>query len=364
VVAISSGEGRSALIDARLLGMAEKAAIPVGALIVSVALFSIFLLFFGKSPIEYFSLVWRGGFGTAFSFQNTLQRAAPIILTGLAFAMTAQIGLTMIGAEGALVLGGFAAAAIAIPLVQAELPPALVMPMMLLAGMAAGGGWVALTGWLRHARGVNETISSLLLTYIAIAIMNFFVEGALRDPASANKPSTMPIGKEYMVGNIPGTDVHWGFAFGVGLAILLYLLMSRTTFGFAARVMGGNPRAALAQGLPVGTLVLACSAIAGACAGLAGYFEVAAIHGQANASLVARYGFTGILVSFLARHNPLAVVPVAILFGSIAASGGLIQRRMDMPDATALVLQGIIFVVLLASETLQGRFAIFRANGK
>ena len=202
--------------------MAEKAAIPVGALIVSVALFSIFLLFFGKSPIEYFSLVWRGGFGTAFSFQNTLQRAAPIILTGLAFAMTAQIGLTMIGAEGALVLGGFAAAAIAIPLVQAQLPPAFVMPVMLLAGMAAGGGWVALTGWLRHARGVNETISSLLLTYIAIAIMNFFVEGALRDPASANKPSTMPIGKEYMVGNIPGTDVHWGFAFGVGLAILLY----------------------------------------------------------------------------------------------------------------------------------------------
>ena len=128
--------------------------------------------------------------------------------------------------------------------------------------------------------------------------------------------------------------------------------MSRTTFGFAARVTGGNPRAALAQGLPVGKLIVACSAIAGACAGLAGYFEVAAIHGQANASLVAGYGFTGILVSFLARHNPLVIVPVAIMFGAIEASGGLIQRRMDMPDATALVLQGIIFVVLLASETL------------
>jgi general nucleoside transport system permease protein len=194
--------------------------------------------------------------------------------------------------------------------------------------------------------------------------MNFFVEGLLRDPASANKPSTMPIGKDYMVGSIPGTDVHWGLAAGIVLAILLQILMSRTTFGFAARVTGGNPRAALAQGLPVGTLIVACAAIAGACAGLAGFYEVAAIHGQANASLVAGYGFTGILVSFLARHKPLVIVPVAIMFGAIEASGGLIQRRMDMPDATILVLQGIIFVVLLASETMVGRLSIFQPRSE
>jgi simple sugar transport system permease protein len=226
---------------------------------------------------------------------------------------------------------------------------------MVLAAMAVGGAWTALAGWLRHARGVNETISTLLLTYIATAIAFFFIEGALRDPASANRPSTMPIGADYMVGRIPGTDIHWGLAAGVVLCVLLWLLMSRTTFGFAARVTGGNPRAALAQGLPVGRLIVACAAIAGACAGLAGFFEVAAIHGQANAALAAGYGFTGILVAFLARQNPLAIIPVAILFGAIDASGGLIQRRMGLPDATALVLQGLIFVVLLASDTLQGR---------
>lgn len=346
--------------SARIRAAAENVVIPLGALIASGILFSVFLIFLGKSPVEFFSLLWRGGFGTSFSFQNTLQRAAPLILCGLAFAIPAQIGLTMIGAEGALVLGGFAAAAIAIPLVSGEAPVFLTMIAMAAAAMLAGGGWNAIAGWLRHARGVNETISTLLLTYIAIAIMNFFVEGLLRDPGSANKPSTMPIGKEYMVGSIPGMDVHWGLVAGIVLAVILQLLMSRTTFGFAARVTGGNPRAALAQGLPVGKLIVACSAIAGACAGLAGYYEVAAIHGQANASLVAGYGFTGILVSFLARHNPVFVVPVAVMFGSIEASGGLIQRRMDMPDATALVLQGIIFVVLLASETLNGRFAIFQ----
>ena len=303
-------------------------------------------------------LVWRGGFGTAFSFQNTLQRAAPLILTALAMAIPARIGLIMIGGEGALVLSGFAAAAIALPLIG-RAPSFVLLPIMALAAITVGALWVGLAGYLRHKRGVNETISSLLLTYIAIAIMNFFVEGVLRDPGSANKPSTFPIGDANMIGAIPGTDVHWGLAAGIVLAIALYVLMARTTFGFAARITGGNPRAALAQGLPVGKLIVACSMIAGACAGVAGFFEVAAIHGRANASLAAGYGFTGILVAFLARHNPLAIIPVAIMFGGIAASGGLIQRRMGLPDATVLVLQGFIFVILLVSETLYGRFKIF-----
>jgi simple sugar transport system permease protein len=334
---------------------AEAIIIPVVALLVSALLFALFLLFLGKSPITFYQLIWTGGFGSSFSFQNTLSRAAPLILTGLAFAIPARIGLTMIGGEGALVLGGFSSAAIAIPLVTHAVPPILTLPIMAIFGMAAGAFWLGLTGWLRHYRGVNETIASLLLSYIAIAIMNFFVEGILRDPSSANKPSTMPIGDTYRIGPMPGTDVHWGLAAGIILAILLHLLMTRTTFGFAARMTGGNPRAAKAQGLPVGFLLVTCCAIAGACAGLAGFYEVAAIHGQANASLVAGYGFTGILVAFLARQVPLAVIPVAVLFGALAAAGGIIQRRMGLPDATVQVLQGLIFVVLLTSDTFYGR---------
>ena len=344
----------------KLLRFAEGLVVPAGALLASALLFSVFLLLIGKDPLQFWTLVWTGGFGSSFSIQNSLQRAAPLILTGLAFAVPARIGVTMIGGEGALVLGGFAAAAIAIPLVSGGVPPLVTLPLMALAGVVAGGLWVGFTGWLKYARGVNETIASLLMSYIAIAIMNFFVEGALRDPASANKPSTMPIGDAYRVGAIPGTEVHWGLAAGIVLAVALWVLMSRTTFGFAARMTGGNLRAAQAQGLPVGWLMVVCCMIAGACAGLAGFFEVAAIHGQANASLVAGYGFTGILVAFLARQNPLAVVPVAILFGALAAAGGVIQRRMGMPDATIFVLQGMLFVVLLVSDTFYGRFKLFQ----
>jgi simple sugar transport system permease protein len=343
----------------RLRVQSEYVVIPLLAIAVASALFALFLLAIGKSPADFIAYVWRGGFGTAFSFQNTLQRSAPLILTALAVAIPARIGLIMIGGEGALVLGGFAAAALAIPMIGV-VAPILTLILMAIFAMMVGGFWVGIAGFLRYARGVNETISSLLLTYIGIAIMNFFVEGALRDLSNPNKPSTKPLGDAYMVGKIPGTDVHWGFAAGVLLCILLYLLIERTTFGFAARVTGGNFRAALAQGLPVGKLIVACSAIAGASAGLAGFFEVAAIQGRANASLAAGYGFTGILVSFLARHNPLVIPPVAILFGGIVAAGGLVQRRMGLPDATVQVLEGLIFVILLTSETLYGRFSIFK----
>jgi ABC-type uncharacterized transport system permease subunit len=192
--------------------------------------------------------------------------------------------------------------------------------------------------------------------------MNFYVEGALRDPGNPNKPSTPSIGEANMVGTIPGLDVHWGLAVAVVLAIAVWVLMNRTKFGFAARITGGNVRAARAQGLPVGKLIVVSCGLAGACAGLAGYFEVAAIQGRANASLAAGYGFAGILVAFLARQNALAIIPVAIFLGGINAAGGLVQRRMGMPDATVQVLQGLMFVVLLVSETLYGRIPFFRGK--
>ena len=137
--------------------------------------------------------------------------------------------------------------------------------------------------------------------------------------------------------------------------------MRHTTFGFALRIVGGNARAARLAGLPVGPArATAPAALGGAAAGLAGMVEVAAVHGSANASLIAGYGYAGILVAFIARQNPLAIVPVAVLVGGIAASGGMLQRRLDLPDATVLVLQGIAFMLILASEALYGRLKIFR----
>ena len=332
---------------------AEAALPTVIALAVAAVIFAVFLLAAGADPLEVYGLIWTGAFASWFSIQNTLLRAAPLLLVALCTALPARLGLLIIGGEGAIVFGGLAAAATGVLLVDAPFVPAMLL--MALAAMLAGAVLIALAGWLRHARGVNETIASLLLANIAIAVFNHLVEGPLRDPASQNKPSTASIGDDHMIGLIPGTDVHWGLAIGVIVCLAMAVLMRKTTFGFAARMVGGNARAARLAGLPIGRLVIAVCALAGAAGGLAGMIEVAAIHGRANASLSTGVGYTGILVAFLARHEPAAVIPVAILFGGINAAGGLLQRRLDLPDATVLVLQGVLFVVLLASETLRGR---------
>jgi simple sugar transport system permease protein len=330
--------------------------LPAGALVVSLLVFGVFVACSGANPFAAYSLMYTGGFGTWFSWQNTLQRAAPLILTALCTAIPAHLGLVIIGGEGALVLGGLGAAATALQFSGGT--PWLVQLAMALAGMIAGGMLILVAGALRHYRGVNETISSLLLTYIAIAVFNHLVEGPMRDPASLNKPSTAALSETHMLGLLPGMEVHWGLVYGLLACVVIYVLMSRTVFGFAARMAGGNARAAQLSGLPIGRLILTGCFLAGAAAGLAGMVEVAAVHGRANASLAVGYGYTGILVAFLARHHPLAIIPVAILLGGIGASGGLLQRRLGLPDATVLVLQGILFVVILASESLRDRLQL------
>ncbi len=339
-------------------GAAEYVVIPALALVAALIAFGIFVACFGKNPADLYFYMYQGAFGTWFSWQNTLTRAAPLILTALCTALPAQLGMVIIGGEGALLIGALGATTAA--LLMPGAPPLVVGVAMAAAGMMSGGLWIALAGGLRHYRGVNETISSLLLVYIALAVLNHLVEGPMRDPTSLNKPSTREIGAANMIGSIPGTDVHWGFVFGVVAAVLAYVLIFHTVFGFSARIVGGNVRAAKIVGLSVGKLILITCMLAGAAAGLAGMVEVAAVQGRANANIAVGYGFTGILVSFLARHNPLAIIPVAILLGGINASGGLLQRRLGLPDASVLVLQGMLFVSVLMSETLYGRFRFFR----
>jgi len=335
-----------------LAAFIDPLAAPVAAGLATIVLFGLFVAAAGKSPLEVYQLMAVGAFGSWFSWQNTLLRASPLLLTALCTALPAQMGLVIIGGEGAFVLGGLAAMAAGLPLADHGAPAIVVQVVMAIAGMAAGGALIALAGALRHWRGVNETISSLLLSSIAIAVMNQVVEGPMRDPASLNKPSTRPLPDADLIGNLPGMDVHWGLALGLIACFLAWLLMRRTTFGFAARIVGGNARAARMAGLPVGRMTVIVTALAGAAAGLAGMIEVAAVQGSANANIAAGYGLSGILVAFLARQHPLAVVPVAILLGGIGASGGLLQRRLDLPDAAVLVLQGILFVALLAGEGL------------
>ena len=250
---------RNAVADAML---------PVGALIAALLVFGLFVWLGGVSPVEMWVLLFKGAFGDWYSWQNTLTHAAPLMLTALCVALPARAGLVIIGGEGALVLGGLAGAV---------LPGLLPLPnnafgTMLLcsAAFATGAAWIALAGALRQYRSVNETISSLLLAYTAIAIFKHLVEGPMRDPATLNKPSTRTLDEALRVGAIAGSEVHWGFVIDAAACIALGLRLTFTARGFSVRVVGGNARTAQLVGLPASAPILLTCALGGGCAGLAG----------------------------------------------------------------------------------------------
>lgn len=337
----------------------ESVAIPIGAVLMALLIFGVFCAIAGANPFAVYGSIYKAAFGSWSAWQNTLIRASPLMLTALCTALPARLGLVIIGNEGALVMGGLSALAVGLA-VNTALPPLLVQLAMALGGIVAGGLWIMLAGALRYYRGVNETISSLLLNYIAIAVMNHLVEGPLRDPDFVTKPSSYELAEVNWLSTLPATRIHYGLLYGLIACILAYILIQRTTFGFAARTAGGNIRAARIAGLPVGKLTLAICFLAGSCAGLAGMVEVAAVQKRINESIVSSYGYAGILVAFVSRHNPLATVLVAIMLGGILASGGILQRSHGLPDATVLVFQGIVFLCVLYSDSLYGRLPFFQ----
>lgn len=339
----------------------ESIAIPFGAVLMALLIFGVFCAIAGANPFAVYGSIYKAAFGSWSAWQNTLIRASPLMLTALCTALPARLGLVIIGNEGALVMGGLSALAVGLA-VNTALPPLLVQLSMALGGIVAGGLWIMLAGALRYYRGVNETISSLLLNYIAIAVMNHLVEGPMRDPNFVTKPSSYELAEVNWLNTLPATRIHYGLLYGLIACILAYILIQRTTFGFAARTAGGNIRAARIAGLPVGKLTLAVCFLAGSCAGLAGMVEVAAVQKRINESIVSSYGYAGILVAFVSRHNPLATVLVAVMLGGILASGGILQRSHGLPDATVLVFQGIVFLCVLYSDSLYGRLPFFQAQ--
>jgi general nucleoside transport system permease protein len=336
----------------------ESVAIPAIAFLIAMALFGAFCVLWGAPFWGVFSSIYRAGFGSWYSWQNSLLRAAPLMLCGLCTALPARAGIITVGNEGAFVMGGLAAAAAGLATQSA--PPWVSLLSMAVAGIIAGGLWIALAAGLQHYRGVNAVISSLLMNYIAIAFMLQLVEGPMRDPHSLNFPATYPISPSHQLGRLFNSRIHMGLVFGVVASLLIWFLLERTVWGMKVKVVGGNSRTASLVGIPLGAVILTASFIGGGCAGLAGMVEVAAVHGRASHAIAAGYGYAGILVAFLSRQSPLRIVIVSLILGAVIASGGSLQRDLDLPDASIAVFEGIVFLLILASETLYGRFEFFR----
>ena len=332
------------------------AAVSLGAVVVALILGGIVIAMAGGNPFLSYVYIARASFGSVGVLSDTIVKATPIILTALACSIAFRMKLWNIGAEGQFIMGAWGASAIVlVPVLPAETSRWLFIPVMALAGIATGAAWGFIPGYLKAKFNVNEIISSLMLNYIAVSWVNFWVfakwsEGGFQMSPKFPDGAELPRLSDYAA-SIPffrGLTTHAGLLFGIVAAIILWFIVYRSRWGYEIRLIGDNPQAAKYAGINIVQNTVLVMVLSGALAGLGGMSEVAGVVRRLQtAPIAAGYGFTGIIVAWLAKLNPLVVIIVSILFGALILAGREIQ-----PSGIPKMIQGIILVCLIASDFL------------
>ncbi len=332
------------------------AAISFGAIVVALFLGGILISLAGGDPLRSYIHIAKASFGGVGVISDTIVKATPILLTSLACSIAFRMKLWNIGAEGQFIMGAFGASAVVLlPVLPPETSPWIFIPVMALAGIVAGALWGFVPGYLKARFNVNEIISTLMMNYIAVSWVNFFIfgvwsEGGFQMSPTFPKNAWLPRLSDYAK-EIPlfrGLTTHMGLFLGIAAAIVLWLIVYRSRWGYEIRLIGDNPRAAKYAGINITRNTVLVMMLSGALAGLGGMAEVTGVvHRLQTSPIAAGYGFTGIIVAWLAKLNPFATILVSILFGALILAGREIQ-----PSGVPKMIQGTILVCLIASDFL------------
>jgi simple sugar transport system permease protein len=314
----------------------------------------------GYDAREALGALWRGAFGTWDIFASaTLLRAAPLILIGLGFALAYRGGALNIGAEGQFYAGAIAATWIGVH--ATAWPVWVALPVTAGAALAAGAAWIVVPVILRLRFGVLEVISTLLLNFVAEALVSLMVQGPLQEPAGIY-PQSAPIAESARLPLLPGTRLHLGFLVAVVAAAGIWYLYRRTWWGLRLLALGEGPRAAKVSGrVNVRRMLTIALLVSGGLAGLAGGFEVSGVSYALYQNLSPGYGFTAIAVALLARGHPVSIVFAGILFGALEAGAGAMQRDAGIPAVAVLIVEAVIILVLLLGEVATRRAMLRQA---
>ncbi len=333
---------------------------PVLSFLVSLVLTGILLIAFDANPFETYAAMFKGAFGTGRAFTETLVKAIPLMLTGLGVALAFKLKFWNIGAEGQLTLAGVAAAWVAIYW-SPWLPEPLLLPVMVLVGAAAGALWAGIPALLKTGLKVDETLVTLMLNYVAILFSTHLYYGPWRDPNGYGFPGTELFPKAAWFPRIAGR-AHVGLYFAIIAAVVLWVMFRWTRWGFELKVIGNSQKAARYQGIAVERNIVLAVLLSGALCGLAGVGEVAGISRRLQQGLSLGYGYTAIIVAWMAQLNPLAIPFVAILMGALLVGGDQVQMVMGLPSSMGLLMQGLMLFPLLAGS-LFVEYRIKRTGG-
>ncbi len=325
--------------------------VPIASVLAALLIGAILLLATGHNPLLVYVAMFQGAFGSQNNLAETIVKAIPLMLTGLGVSVAFRMLLWNIGAEGQLYMGAIMASGLAL-YIMPWAPAILLIPAMIVAGFIGGGLWGLIPAALRAYLKVNEIITSLMLNYVAILFSEWLVHGPWRDPKSFGFPGTPFLPEAGWLPRLGTTRVHLGLLFGLLAAVVVYIILRRTWWGYEIRVIGENERAARYAGIQINRNILMVMILSGGLAGIAGMGEIAGIAHQLQRSFSPGYGYTAIIVAWLARLNPWLVVLVSFLFAGLLVGGDQLQISMGLPAAIAPMLQGTILFFLLGGEIL------------
>jgi general nucleoside transport system permease protein len=317
----------------------------VGALVIAAS---------GADPLAAYAALAHGALGGPRPLTETALKAAPLIIMGLGLVVAFRCRIWNIGGEGQYFAGALTGTMVGL-LGQASLPAALLIPLMLLAGLVGGAAWGALAAWLKLVFGVNEIIATIMLNFVALYTVSYLARGPLRDPRGY-LPQSARLEEVARLPTLPESRIHLGVLIALLLVPAIYVLLWKTTAGFRLRAIGSNAMVATAAGIDVGAGIALAFLASGALAGLTGIIEVSAIHGRLKDGISGDYGFTGILVALLGRLHPVGVLFAGVFFAILTIGTQSMHSGLGLPIALAQVLQVIVILVVLVADALARRW--------
>ena len=326
----------------RVLALASLLATPL--------LMAILLRAVGKNPVSIFWAVIVSGFGSSLGLTEAITRMTPIFLCALAVAIPAKAGLFNIGGEGQLHCGAIAATTLV--LYAPWLPHFMTIPVMILVAMVGGALWGMIPGLLRARFQVNEILVSLMLNYVAIFVVEHLVHGPWKDPDAFGWPYSAPFPQWAVLPTFGKSNIHLGILLGFVAVGIVYLISLYTTWGVSLRLIEANPNNARYGGINVAKYIVILMIVGGAMAALAGLGEVSVIQGRLRPGISPGYGYTGFLVAWLARNNPIAIIPVAFFVGGLYSGADALQLTAGLPSSTVDIFVGLAFLTFLIGESL------------
>lgn len=331
----------------------KPAALSIVSILFSLVTGGIILLLIGKDPVLYFSLLFARGMGTSLGVIEAIIKAAPLLIISAGLLPCFSAGLWNIGVEGQFLIGAMLAGWAA-PMLSVALPFPIYLMAVLLLGIAGGMAWILIPAFVKARSDINEIITTLMMSWVAINLVTWLVKGPINDLSTV--PAQTPlIPLIYRMPLIPFTRIHMGLIIGLISILAMHWMVSRTTLGYQFRVMLANKKAARYVGMSVPRLTIYGLLISGGFAGLAGACDVLAIKGLFQGSWNPQYGMTAIPLVFLARLNGWAVIPLAFFFSFLAVGGEFVARDLGVPAFFVHVLEGLTLLFFAASEYFDKR---------